>query len=189
VRVGAEAGPSSLTPREHAQFVKLYREHFDFVFRNLRRLGVRQSGIDDALQDVYLTVLRRIAEFRDDAHPRAWLFAIAMRVASNHRRGERRRGDLLELNAAEIEVSLPSPFELTARGEARCVLYDFLSSLDDSRRSVFVMAELEQMTAPEIAIAMAANLNTVYSWLRGARMAFVRRMEQLDKRASGKVGS
>jgi RNA polymerase sigma-70 factor (ECF subfamily) len=104
-----------------------------------------------------------------------------MRVASNHRRAQRRRGEPLALDDEQLRASLPSPFELTAQTEARRMLRGFLDGLDDSRRAVFVMAELEQMTAPEIAQALSANLNTVYSWLRTARMAFVRTLEQLDK--------
>jgi RNA polymerase sigma-70 factor (ECF subfamily) len=177
----ARADAAPLTTREHACFVGLYREHFDFVFRNLRRLGVSEAAIDDALQDVYLAALRHIADFRDDTHPKAWLFAIAMRVASNHRRGQRRRGDPLALEADQIGTSLPSPFELTAQAEARHILQGFLDTLDEKRRACFVMAELEQMTAPEIAQALSANLNTVYSWLRITRIEFVRRLEQLNK--------
>lgn len=162
-------------------FAALYREHFDFVFRNLRRLGVNEAAIDDALQDVYIAALRRIADYRDDTHPKAWLFAITMRVASNYRRAERRRGEPLALDAHHIATSLASPDAVTAQLEARRLLHEFLESLDGSRRAVFVMTELEQMTAPEIAQALSVNVNTVYSRLRSARIEFVRWIGLLDK--------
>jgi RNA polymerase sigma-70 factor, ECF subfamily len=167
-----------LTAEQRARFEALYREHFDFVFRNLRRLGVGEAAIDDALQDVYLVALRRIDDYRAGTHAKAWLFAIALRIASNHRRGRRRQGDPQALDADQIGSAQPGPFELTARTEARRVLHDFLQQLDEPRRAVFVMAELEQMTAPEIAQALSANLNTVYSWLRNARLEFVRMLEK-----------
>src|SRR5262245_52406099 len=99
--IGWEAGDShgrieasvELTPKQRELFDALYREHFDFVFRNLRRLGVAEAAIDDGLQDVYLVALRRIGEFREGTHAKAWLFAIVLRVAGNHRHSQRRRGD------------------------------------------------------------------------------------------------
>jgi RNA polymerase sigma-70 factor (ECF subfamily) len=168
-----DLSPVELTPPQRQLFDALYREHFDFVFRNLRRLGVVESGVDDALQDVYMVALRRIAEFREGTHPKAWLFAILSRVSSNHRRSQRRRGSPEELVEERIEAPMTDPFDQAAQSQARRLLHAFLERLDDNRRAVFVMAELEQMTAPEIAEALSANVNTVYSWLRVARAEFV----------------
>jgi len=58
------------------------------------------------------------------------------------------------------------------RAEEVRLLHRILDRLDDDKRAVFVLAELEQMTAPEIAEALSVNLNTVYSRLRAARAAF-----------------
>ena len=161
-----------LTAVQRERFHALYREHFDFVFRNLRRLGVADASVEDALQDVYVVVLRRIDEF-SGTHVKAWLFAILVRVASNYRRSFRRRAPLEPLREEQLVSAQPGPFEQAARQQSRRILHAFLDSLDDNRRAVFVMAELEQMTAPEIAQAISANVNTVYSWLRGARAEFV----------------
>lgn len=179
---GSIEAPVELTPKQRELFNALYREHFDFVFRNLRRLGVAEAAIDDALQDVYLVALRRIAEFREGTHAKAWLFAIVLRVAGNWRRSQRRRGDRegrVPLTEEDVEVSSLGPFEQTAQQEARRILHAFLERLDGNRRAAFVMSELEQMTAPEIAEALSANLNTVYSWVRAARGEFVRMLEAL----------
>ena len=169
---GGTTDSLELTPAQHERFHVLYREHFDFVFRNLRRLGVPAESIDDALQDVYLVALRRIADFREGTHAKAWLFAIAMRVAGNSRRSQRRRGEPVSLAEERLEAQQPGPFDLAAREQARRLLHAFLDTLDDNRRAVFVLAELEQLSAPEIAQALSANVNTVYSWLRLARIEF-----------------
>jgi RNA polymerase sigma-70 factor (ECF subfamily) len=172
-----------LTPTQRETFDALYREHFDFVFRNLRRLGVVEAAIDDALQDVYLVALRRIGEFREGTHAKAWLFAIAVRTAGNHRRGQRRRNTReapLPVSEDMVAARAPGPFDETAQQQARRILHAFLERLDDNRRAVFVMVELEQMTAPEVSVALNANVNTVYSWLRTARVEFVRTLETLQ---------
>jgi RNA polymerase sigma-70 factor (ECF subfamily) len=183
--------PVELTPQQRGLFDALYREHFDFVFRNLRRLGVAESAIDDGLQDVYLVALRRIGEFREGTHAKAWLFAIVLRVAGNLRRSQRRRGNreaLLQLTEENVEAGTLGPFEQTAQQQARQILHAFLEQLDDNRRAAFVMSELEQMTAPEIAEALSANVNTVYSWVRAARVEFVRRLESLRKGEEARSG-
>jgi RNA polymerase sigma-70 factor (ECF subfamily) len=183
--------PVELTPRQRESFDALYRDHFDFVFRNLRRLGVAESAIDDGLQDVYLVALRRIGEFREGTYAKAWLFAIVARVAGNHRRSQRRRGNReagVPLTEENVEGSSLGPFEQTAQRQARRILHAFLEQLDENRRAVFVLAELEQMTAPEIAQALSANVNTVYSWLRAARSEFVRMLESVRAGEGGGRG-
>lgn len=177
-----------LSAPQRERFHALYRDHFDFVFRNLRRLGVPSASIDDALQEVYVVVLRRIGDFSEGSSPRAWLFAITLRVAGNFRRTHRRRGEVVPLVEPSFEASAPSPFDEVARAEAGRVLHGFLDTLGDAKRGVFVMAELEHMTAPEIAQALSLNVNTVYSRLQAARAEFARMVSALgrkDGRAQG----
>jgi len=192
VRASAAAsGPPriGLTAPQRERFHALYREHFDFVFRNLRRLGVPSASVDDALQEVYLVVLRRIGDFDEGSSPRAWLFAIALRVAGNFRRTQRRRGDVVPLSEPSIEGSWPSPFDDLARAEAGRVLHEFLDTLGDAKRGVFVMAELEHMTAPEIAHALSLNVNTVYSRLQAARQEFTRMVSALGRKQGWAQGA
>lgn len=185
----SSGGRIALSPMQRERFHALYREYFDFVFRNLRRLGVPAHSIDDALQEVYLVVLRRIGEYREGSQPKAWLFAIVLRVAGNYRRAQRRRGDVVPLLESAERSAAPNPFELAARAEARRVLRDFLDTLSEAKRAVFVMAELEQMTAPEIASALSMNLNTVYSRLQATRSDFARLVSARARRSGGVRGS
>ena len=153
-------------------FDDLYEKYFDFVWRSLRRLGVPPAQVEDAAQDSFVVVHRRIADLRPDASEKAWRFGIAMRVARDYRRTLRRKG-ATSFDADTATSSEMSPFDRTAKAQATKALERFLASLEDDKRAVFVMAELEGMTAPEISEASGTNLNTVYSRLRGARERFV----------------
>ncbi len=153
-------------------FEAVYDENFAFVWRSLRRLGVPDRSLDDAAQDVFVVVHRRLKDYEGRASMRSWLFAIARRVAHDHRRRIGRKERTEELKDGVVESRGASPAEQAERGEAVKVLHDILGSMDDDKREVFVLAELEQMTVPEIAEAIAANVNTVYSRLRAARQAF-----------------
>lgn len=150
-------------------FDSVYQDHFDFVWRSLRRLGVPESSSDDATQDVFVIAHRGLARFRGDSSVKTWLFAIAYRVARKHRP---KAGDE-ELNAdALVDPNARSPQDVTLEEEARRLLYQILGGLEEERRAVFILAELEGMSAPEIAESLGVKLNTVYSRLRLARVDF-----------------
>jgi RNA polymerase sigma-70 factor, ECF subfamily len=156
----------------------VYEQHVDFVWRNLRRLGVPAPQLEDACQDVFLVVHRRRGDFAGRSSVRTWLFGIALRVASDYRRKLRRSGAFDELVADEVRGADPGPFELASRHQAVEILERFLDALSEANRPVFILAELEGMTAPEIAQALSLNVNTVYSRLRLGRQAFERAVER-----------
>lgn len=152
-------------------FASVYEAHFDFVWRNVRRLGVAEINLDDAVQEVFVVVHRKLPEFEGRSSVQTWLFGILRRVARDHRRVEKRRGLLDEL-PPELADTAPRPDDEAGKQEAVRLLDRLLQHLDEDKRAVFVLAELEQMTAPEIALALDVKLNTVYSRLRAARREF-----------------
>jgi RNA polymerase sigma-70 factor (ECF subfamily) len=156
-------------------FEQIYEEHFDFVWRNARRLGVPDASVDDAVQETFLVLHRRLGEFQGRCSLKTWLFRVLVRVAADHRRSVRRKsphafGEAIDADLVAEEGK--DPHEQAVRLEGVRLLHHLLDQLDDERRAVFVMAELEQMSAPEIAEALGANLNTVYARLRTARQEF-----------------
>lgn len=160
-------------PAEHlpADWTEIYRAHFDFVWRSLRRLGLPLTALDDAAQEVFLIAFRKLPEFEQRSSFKTWLFAIAWRVARRQQKQERQRA-AQELTDELADQYEPGPHERTAQSEAVRLLYSLLDALDQDKRAVFVMAELEQMTMPEIAEVIGVPLNTAYSRLRAARKAF-----------------
>lgn len=150
----------------------VYEEHFDFVWRSMRRLGVPERALDDAVQEVFIVVHRRLADFEGRSSLKSWLFAIARRVAKDHRRRASRKDRTVALPEMLADPRAQSPLEDAERAQAVRLLYQILDGLDDDKREVFILAELEQMAVPEIAAAISVNLNTVYSRLRAARQAF-----------------
>jgi RNA polymerase sigma-70 factor (ECF subfamily) len=152
-------------------FRALYETHVDFVWRNLRRLGVYEADVDDRTQEVFVVAHRRFDQFEDRGHgPRAWLFQIVLRVASDARRHRRRHpedpdgGDAL--GRASVE---PGQADALLRSEALSRLDAALDTIEVGRRAVLVLHEIEEMTAPEIAQVLGIPLNTVYSRLRVGR--------------------
>lgn len=170
--------------RERPSFELVYGRHFRGIWRTLRRLGVAAAHLDDAAQDVFVVAHRRLGEF-DGRSLRGWLYGIALRVASDYRRGAARRESLpLE---ESFPTPAPDPAQASELSESVRVLHLLLGELAEPKRTVFVLGELEELSAPEIAEVLGVNLNTVYSRLRAARgdfdAALKRHRARSDRRA------
>ena len=166
-------------------FEALYRKHYGFVWRSVRRLGVPDSEVDDVVQEVFVIVHRRLPEFEGRSAITTWLFGIAYRVVRDHRRkiASRMRRE------AEVTAGKPptEPDKRLARHQAVDVLDGLLADLDEDKRAVFVMAEIVKMTANEIAEVVGVSPNTVSSRLRAARKAFEEALANYRARAGGEL--
>jgi RNA polymerase sigma-70 factor (ECF subfamily) len=168
-------------------FEQVYADYFDFVWRSVRRLGVPPSAVDDAAQDVFLVVHRKLADFERRSSLKTWLFGIVRRVVRDHRpRRDRAQPEASERDAVSELPDRDSagPHEHAERAEATRVLNALLDTLDDDKREAFVLAELEQCTVPEVAEALGVNVNTVYARVRAAR----RELEQALARLRAQQG-
>jgi RNA polymerase sigma-70 factor (ECF subfamily) len=173
----ATEAPSLEAGDEELSFDRVYDDNVDFVWRSARRLGVGDREIDDVLQQVFLVVHRRLAEFEGRSTMKTWLFSILLRVVKDERRSLRRKSPHWKTGPADpdlVEDETKDPEMLAERAEASRTIDLLLESLDGDKRVVFVMAELEQMTANEISEATGMDPQAVYSRLRAARIDFER---------------
>jgi RNA polymerase sigma-70 factor, ECF subfamily len=147
-----------------------FREHHPFVYRVLLCTGVPRIALDDAVQDVFLTVHRRRRDYDGRAPLRHWIYGIAKGVGRNHERKARGRAR----RHAELPALSQSPEQESsvARSQALALVDDFLRALNPDQREVFVLVHIEGMTAPEVADMTGAGVNTVYSRMRLARARF-----------------
>jgi RNA polymerase sigma-70 factor (ECF subfamily) len=154
------------TPGEF-DFDALYRDNFAFVWRVLRRLGIPVAQLEDAAQEVFVIVHRRRDRWTHGS-ARSWLFGIARRVAADVRRGNR-RGDRRLRAVADAVQPRRDP---SGRMEAADFVARVLEAMDPDKRIVFVLADIEGLTAQEIGEALDVNVNTIYARLRAARRLF-----------------
>lgn len=159
-----------VTAPSPSDFHRLFGEHHDFVWRSLRHFGVPEATVDDALQEVFLVVHRRFADYGSQFAFRSWLYGIAAQVARTHRRSDFRSERRKEI--ASTPVADEQPDEALARKRAGEFVGAFLQTLDAHHREVFVLMEVEGFTAPEVEQATGAKLNTIYARLRRVRLLF-----------------
>jgi RNA polymerase sigma-70 factor, ECF subfamily len=152
-------------------FRELYEQYFAFTWRSLRYLGVPEAQLEDAVQELWVVVHRRQADFQGRSQLRTWLFGIAINLARNLRRMAARRAEFVPL-PPELSSQQGHPeLEREAR-EAWVVVSRFVETLDDTRRAVFVASLLEGLSAAETAELTGLDLATVYNRIRALRRAF-----------------
>ncbi|MCA9596819.1 MAG: sigma-70 family RNA polymerase sigma factor [Myxococcales bacterium] len=159
---------------------ELFRQHGPYVWRTLRRLGLSEADADDLCQEVFLVVFRRLHTFEHRSSLKTWLYGIAVRVAQAHRRRARTQREVPWASPPEV-ASTVGPHDQLADAQARALLDQALEQLDDDKRAVFVLYEIEQLPMSEVATALECPAQTAYSRLHAARrqvQSFVRRSSQ-----------
>lgn len=173
--------PATRDARTVPSFEQVYDQHYAYVWRCLRSLGVFGPCLDDAVQDVFLVVHDKLSAFDGAARLRTWLYAIVIRIARRYRE---RQAVAARRHAEQESAGGQCPQQHAEQREQLALAQQLLAQLDDGRREVFVLAEVEQMSAPEIAEVTGVPVNTVYSRLRSARLLFA----QAARRAQAQDG-
>jgi RNA polymerase sigma-70 factor (ECF subfamily) len=162
-------------PGQRTRLEQVYSDYFSLVWRGLRRLGVPDSLLEDAVQDVFLVAHRRLADFEGRSSLKTWLYGIVLRVAKDHRRSEVRHAHrvarVAELLSAD-PVRASSPVEEAERREANRLLHSVLAALADEDREVLVLVELEELSVREAADVLDIQVRSCQRRLRTARTAF-----------------
>ncbi len=159
----------------------VYRDHFDFVYRKAARLGGPGFDAEDATQEVFLVVGRKLHTFDGSSLITTWLYGITFNVV----RSTRRRMRLRRLFERAIEEGPEAPVRSLDRVEllqAHKIAYEILDKLAPKKREAFVLAEFEGLSCEEIGALVGTKTETVWSRLHYARQEFSRRLELRQRR-------
>lgn len=165
-------------------FDRVYEEHFEFVWRSLRFLGVAPELLEDVTQDVFSVVARQLGDFEGRSSLRTWLFAILQRVAANQRRVQIRKLEPLVPLGDALVASEPSPQSQVEAARAVRIVEEHCASLPPEQSALFLLALVEGVPCPEIARELGIPLNTVYSRIRSLRAGLRRVLIGEDEVAS-----
>jgi RNA polymerase sigma-70 factor (ECF subfamily) len=169
----AAAAPASADRRLRG----LVEQHFEFIGRVVRNLGVAEAEIDDVLQQVFCAAASRLPDLLEGSE-RAFLVQAAVNWAANTRRARFRRREVAVAELPEIVDEAPTPEDATDRKRAAAILDALLATMDLDLRTVFVLYEIERLSRSEIAALLELAEGTVASRLRRARDDFQLRLER-----------
>jgi RNA polymerase sigma-70 factor (ECF subfamily) len=154
--------------------------HFDGLWRFVRRLGVPEVDVDDAIQEVIEITAGRLADIAPERE-RSFMFGTAFRVGSERRRRVTSRREVSEEALLDSEDPSASPDALLDQARARALLEEILRSMPTDLRAVFTLYEIEEMTMAEIAELLSLPPGTVASRLRRAREKFEQDVSKLSQ--------
>jgi RNA polymerase sigma-70 factor (ECF subfamily) len=169
-------------------FQAIYTQYFDFVWASARRLGVDAAAIDDVVQEIFIVIHAKLHTLQQPESLRSWIYGVVRRTASNHHRTKRAGVGGVTPTGAELEQEspAPTPFEVAQKNSDLDLLAKLLAELDEPKRELFALVELDELTVPEAADALEIPLNTAYSRLRAARFAFEAALARHEARGKGK---
>jgi RNA polymerase sigma-70 factor (ECF subfamily) len=170
VLVPAEgSGTGSEEPVEVPDFATIYDRHFAFVWRLAANCRVPQSHLDDVVQEIFLVIHRKLPGFEGRSSLRTWIASITRFTSKEFLRRKRHQILGSEVDPDASASTSMTPVEQLEAVAAAQLLDKILDELPEEQRDAFILAEVEQMTAEEIAVVLESNPNTVRSRLRSAR--------------------
>lgn len=171
----------SSPPVSPERMAEVVREHYAYVWRLLRRLGIGEGDADDAAQRVFLTATGRLGAV-EPGRERAFLYGVALNVGARTRRSLGRRREQPFESTDEQATLEPNGEQLLERRQARALLDRLLDEMPEDLRVVFVLFELEELSTKEIAELCEIPVGTAASRLRRARDDFEQRVARAEAR-------
>lgn len=168
------------------EFTDVYRQHADFVWHTLQRMGISEAHLEDVFQEVFIIAFRKAKTFDGSAKVTTWLYGICLRAASSWRRRAWVRRELSMAEPPEASTTGAVPDEQFEELEAWRCLSVALGKLDLHKRVVFVMYEIEELSTKEIATALDLPLGTVHSRLHNARKQVAQAMARLESKGDAR---
>jgi RNA polymerase sigma-70 factor (ECF subfamily) len=183
----AVAPGEAMAPRNE-RIAEIVSEHFDFVWRLLRRLGFEPSAADDAAQDVFVVALNRFDAI-GEGHERTFLYGTALRVAANARRRIKRQREVPQELLYDRRADGALPDAQTERGRACALLDHILDELPPELTRVLVLAEIEGLDGAEISVLEGIPVGTVASRLRRARARLRKKLARFEASVRPREGA
>jgi RNA polymerase sigma-70 factor (ECF subfamily) len=149
-------------------FRHVFEQYGRYVWRALRRLGIAEADVPDIAQDVFMILREKLASVHSPEALRPFIYGIALRRASDYRRSARVRRETLAYTPPEPSVDAPQEEELQ-KEHALAMLRSALDELDEDKRAVFVLYELEELNMREVVAVVGCPMQTAYSRLHAAR--------------------
>src|SRR5437868_6291710 len=160
-------------------FDAIYEGEFAYVWNCLRRLGIAEKDLEDACHDVFVVVHRHLHRYDASRPLKPWLCGIAHRVAANHRRKAPQRREVAQNDFSQVQDESPSVESAREEAQERRMVHHALDALDESKRTVMVLHDLQGHSIPEIALLLQEPEGTLYSRLRSARLQFTQSIRRM----------
>lgn len=159
-----------------ARFTSMFERHYNEVLAYCARRSTR-SDADDIAAEVFAVAWRRIEEI-DLETVRPWLYGIARGVMSNRWRSLKRQDRLTAKVASLAPISTDDPDVVIVRRAQDAEVVAVLRLLNPPDQEILMLAAWEELTAPEIAVALDISTSAAEQRLHRAKRRFAKKMER-----------
>ncbi len=157
-----------------AAFERLYRQHAGRVYAVCLRITADLGAAEECTQDAFLRAWDALARFRGESSFGTWLTRIAINVALQRLKLERRHLRLLHPGGEERMDSLPAPDEAP---EAGMDMEKLIATLPPAARAVFVLHAIEGYSHEESAGMTGIATGTCKAHVHRARQLLQARLQ------------
>lgn len=175
---GGDADAAAMTARVARQIV---RDYDAFVWRTLRYQGIAERDLEDISQEVFIIIIQKVSLLERPSSFRAWIYGICIRVAAGYRRRFRTRHEVLVHEVPDISAATATESQEPDRLHARQQLAHLIGRLDEDKRAVFVLHEIEELSMDEISEIVGCPVGTGYSRLAAAKKQVLSMLSKLTK--------
>ena len=176
----AESLVVRLKERDEAAFAEVFHLYKDMIYALSVNMLADKSEAMDITQEVFLTLYRKIHQFRGESSLKTWLYRVALNKIANRNRWWKRRfyHRTLSLNLVSDGVTgtamdpisdRPRPDRQVWAGEIRQALQAGLARLPFEQRAVVTLRDVQQLSYEEIAGVMGIRIGTVKSRIARGR--------------------
>ena len=160
------------------------------VLRAVRSQGVPESAAEDVAQEVFVAVHDALPRFDTSRPFMPWLMTIAYHKAIDYRRRAPVPANHVEIGEVDVEDNRGhGPERLTMFREARRVFDTIVARVDEPYRTVYLLAEVDELQVPEIAQVLAIPVGTAASRLKRGREAFEEQLAKAKRAEQRRTGA
>lgn len=175
-----------------ASFEELIQRYAAKAFSLASRLTKNQEDAEEVLQDVFVTVYRKIEGFEGKSSFSSWLYRITVNASfMKLRKRKQDRSVAIEDLPPQMQKALGVPRNLhqetdalTMRHQVTTVLEEAISKLPDEYRPVFILRDVDGLTSREVSKILDLTVPAVKSRLHRSRMMLRRRLSRFFREYS-----
>ena len=157
----------AIAARDEAALAQLYDRYDRILFGLLMRILNNREEAEDVLQEVFLQVWRKAADFDERrGRPFTWLVTLARSRGIDRLRTIASRERVAEAGAREVSEVISDAATDALKSEQRGLVSDALAKLPDEQKRPIMLAYFDGLTQSEIATRLGAPLGTVKTRMR-----------------------
>jgi RNA polymerase sigma-70 factor (ECF subfamily) len=161
----------SIAAKDDVALALLYDRYRIILFGLLMRILNNREEAEDVLQEAFLQVWRKAADFDENrGRPFTWLVTLARSRGIDRVRTLSARERLAKAGAREVSEEISDAASDAFKSEQRGLVTDALAQLPDEQKRPIMLAYFDGLTQSEIATRLGAPLGTVKTRMRTGLM-------------------